>query len=168
VPHLPRAYGIILSVVVGRQLSADPDRLVEAILSANRVLLQVSVQALQALAPDVNLTEFRTLSVLEQQGPQRLVDLAEALEVTSTTATRLADHLVEQGLVERLRQSRDRREIHLAIAAPGRILVHTVHSQRRTFVKSALRDCDGRGEHAALRLLERISHPGAESATESA
>lgn len=147
---------------------SDPDAIADAVIAASGVLLQVLVRALEAFAPNVNLTEFRTLTLLEQQGPQRLIDIAGALEVTSTTATRLADHLAEQGLVDRIRQSSDRREIHIAIAAPGRSLVQSVSLQRRRFVTSVLDDSNERDQAAALRLLARLGHPAPVAETESA
>ena len=150
------------------RLSSDPDAVADAILMASRVLVQVSVRALDALAPDVNLTGFRVLTLLDQQGPLRLIDVAAALDVTSTTATRLADRLVEHGLVERVRQSDDRREVHLAIAASGQSLVRGVSSRRGRFVVSVLRDFSAPDQAVVVRLLGRIAEVTANVEMETA
>jgi DNA-binding MarR family transcriptional regulator len=135
---------------------SGPDELADGILAASRVLVRLSADTLRASAPEVNLSEFRALVILSENGPQRLVDIAAALDVTSTTVTRLADGLAELGFVERLRDSSDRREVYLSIAAAGRDLVRTVASQRRRFVISVLREFPERDQAIALRLISRI------------
>jgi DNA-binding MarR family transcriptional regulator len=129
----------------------------DAIIGANRALIQNAVQTIRKLSPEINLTEFRALVLLERRGPLRLVDIAESLEVTATTATRLADQLVGQGLVQRVRQSSDRREVHLTIASSGRSLVRSVAAQRRRFIASATREEPDRNMIAAQRILIAIA-----------
>jgi DNA-binding MarR family transcriptional regulator len=135
---------------------AGPDDLADGILAASRLLVRLSADTLRASAPEVNLSEFGVLVILSENGPQRLVDIAAALDVTSTTVTRLADQLAEHGFVERVRDGRDRREVYLSIAAAGRDLVRTVSSQRRRFVTSVLREFPERDQAVALRLISRL------------
>lgn len=135
----------------------DPDEFADAIVATNQVLAQMSARYLDSLSPGINSSEFRALVILSQHGPQRLIDIAGALDVTSTTATRLADRLAGHGLVDRVRQSRDRREVHLAIAEPGRALVAAVHSHRRLHMASALSQFTERDQLAAFDLLARLA-----------
>ena len=140
---------------------SGPDVFADAVLMASHALVQVSAEALNATAPGVSLSEFRALTILSEHGPQRLVDIASALGVTSTTVTRLADGLAERRLVDRVRQREDRREVCLEITPGGRALVRTVSSQRRRFVLSVLRDFSERDRAAALALMGRFAGSGA-------
>ncbi|MBO0747981.1 MAG: MarR family transcriptional regulator [Acidimicrobiaceae bacterium] len=120
------------------------------------MLRAISLEALAVLAPEVNLSEYRVLVLLDDTGPQRLIDVAAALEVTSTTATRLADRLVKHGMVERVRYSADRREIHLRIGEGGRELVRNMAKRRRRFVSSVLAEFPASDQAATLRVLTRF------------
>jgi DNA-binding MarR family transcriptional regulator len=60
----------------------------------------------------------------------RAGDLAEALGVHSSTLTRLADRLVQKGLVERRTAEHSRREVEIALAEGGRELVADVARRR--------------------------------------
>lgn len=137
-------------------------------LAAGRLLIETSLRCLESLQPDINLSEFRALAILVESGPQRLIDIADSLSVTSTTATRLADGLAEHGLVERVRLSRDRREVHLSISAAGRALVGAVTRRRRDLVASALEQFSSRDQQLALSVLCRLVEPAAKEEKDSA
>ncbi|HVA08798.1 MAG TPA: MarR family transcriptional regulator, partial [Acidimicrobiales bacterium] len=64
------------------------DPVVDAVLSASRVLVAIAARSLSDVAEEVTLTQYRTLIVLASRGPQNLAGLAEAVGVTSATATR--------------------------------------------------------------------------------
>jgi len=134
----------------------DPDELFDAVVAASEVLLGSAVEALAVLAPEVNLSEYRVLIILDDLGPQRLIDLAGALGVTSTTATRFSERLVKHGLVDRVHRSADRREIHLEIVDEGRRLVRHMAKKRRQLLSSALAELPAADQAAAVRVLARL------------
>ena len=136
---------------------SKPDDFASAILASSQVLVQRSVQCLESLSPGLSFSEFQVLVLLAEQGPKRLMDIATALEVTPTTATRVADRLASRALVDRVRQSTDRREVHLSIAAAGRSLVGAVHSRRRRFISSALGHFSEQDQDAALAVLIHLA-----------
>ena len=63
--------------------------LTEAVLTASRVLVAVAARSLAEHEGEVSLQQYRGLVVLASRGPQRPVDLAEALGVDPSTATPL-------------------------------------------------------------------------------
>lgn len=140
----------------------DPDDVFDAVAVASQVLLDSALAGLASLAPEVNLSEYRVLVLLDDLGPQRLIDVAAALDVTSTTATRLADRLVKHGMVDRVRHSADRREIYLKIGGEGRRLVRGMAKRRRRFVSSVLAEFSPADQEAALRVLSRFGEGPAE------
>src|SRR4051812_43281310 len=100
-------------------------------MSASRALLAVAARSLASVDEDVTLPQYRALVVLAQHGSRRPAELAAALDVTPSTATRMCDRLVAKGLLERDRVDADRREVRLALSADGRTLVDEVTRRRR-------------------------------------
>ena len=109
----------------------DSDAIVDAVLTASRVLVAVAARSLGDIAEEVTLTQYRTLVVLASRGPKSLVELAEAVAVTPPTATRMCDRLIKKGLVVRGNDSGDRRLVRLTLAERGRALVDEVTQRRR-------------------------------------
>ena len=87
------------------------------------MLVAVAARSLGDVAEEVTLTQYRTLVVLASRGPQSLAELAEAVDVTPPTATRMCDRLIKKGLIVRRHERGDRRLIRLTLAKDGRKLV---------------------------------------------
>ena len=114
--------------------------MVDAVLSASRVLVAVAARSLADLdgAEDVTLTQYRSLVVLASRGPQGMASLADAVGVTPPTASRLCDRLVRKGLVRRRTDRNDRRQVRVALTEAGRRLVDIVTDRRRREIASLL------------------------------
>lgn len=104
--------------------------LAEAVVTASRVLVAVAARSL-AEEESVSLPQYRALVVLAAHGLQRPVDLAQALGVDPSTATRMCDRLQAKGLITRRRDNGDRRVVVLDLSGTGRRLVERV-TRRRT------------------------------------
>ena len=104
-----------------QSLIAPPtqDHLVDAVLSASRVLVAIAARSLADVGEEVTLTQYRSLVVLASRGPQGVAALAEAVSVTPPTASRMCDRLVKKGLVRRRTDRRDRRQVRLALSPGG-------------------------------------------------
>lgn len=111
--------------------SRPAEAVIDAVLSASRVLVAVAARSLTDIADEVTLTQYRTMIVLASRGPQNLASLAESVGVTSATATRMCDRLVKKGLIARNEQVDDRRQVHLALTKKGLTLVSQVTNRRR-------------------------------------
>ena len=113
------------------------DEVTEAIIQASRAMVAIAVRSLGEGSEEVTLPQYRTLVVLTY-GKRRLADLAEALAVSPSTATRMCDRLVRKGLITRSRDEIDRREVNLEVTAAGRRVVTDVIERRRAEVRSVL------------------------------
>ena len=111
--------------------TAAPDELVDTELAASRALVAVAARSLAAAGEEVTLPQYRALVVLAARGPQGTADLAAALAVNPSTATRMCDRLIRKGLVRRHRQAGDRRMVRITLTAEGRDLVAEVTRLRR-------------------------------------
>jgi DNA-binding MarR family transcriptional regulator len=109
----------------------ERDALVDAVLGASRALVGVAARSLATVAEDVTLAQYRALIELASRGPQRLADLATALGVGPSTATRMCDRLIRKGLIARRRASEDRRAVRVSLTAAGAALVAEVSRRRR-------------------------------------
>jgi DNA-binding MarR family transcriptional regulator len=119
-------------------LSRPDDALIDAVLSASRTLVAVAERSLGATAEETTLAQYRALVVLASRGPQRVVDLARALDVTPPTAGRMCDRLLRKNLIRRHRARADRREVLVAIAAAGREVVDQATAKRRELLAEIL------------------------------
>ncbi len=114
-----------------RNQDGDLDELVDGVLGASRALVAVAARSLATVADDVTLAQYRVLIELASRGPQRLADLATALRVDRSTATRMCDRLVRKRLVTRRRTSEDRRSVRVSLSPAGAALVAEVSRRRR-------------------------------------
>ncbi len=100
-------------------------------LSASRALVAVAARSLAQVTDDVTLAQYRALIEVASRGPLRLADLALALRVDRSTATRMCDRLIRRGLVSRRRLADDRRAVRISLTPAGRELVAQVSRHRR-------------------------------------
>ena len=108
----------------------EVDATTEALLTASRALVAVAARSLAGV--DVTLPQFRGLVMLTRPGPVMVGDLAQALDVHPSTATRLCDRLERKGLVRRHPGvASDRRETTVTLTAQGHRLVSRVTERRR-------------------------------------
>ncbi|MGA0602709.1 MarR family winged helix-turn-helix transcriptional regulator [Caulobacter sp. KR2-114] len=68
----------------------------------------------------LTISRFRTLSVLIRCGACTMTELSNYSTVDRTTLTRIADHLVADGLVRRAGAAKDRRQVLLELTEEGR------------------------------------------------
>ena len=113
---------------------------VDAVLSASRSLIAVATRSLGAAAEETTIAQYRALVVLASRGPQRLTDLAGALDVAPSTAGRMCDRLVRKGLVRRHRARADRRSVLVSVTAAGRDVVDQATARRRALIADILRN----------------------------
>ncbi|MBA3652641.1 MAG: MarR family transcriptional regulator [Actinobacteria bacterium] len=108
----------------------DVESTAEVLLRASRVLVAVAARSF-ADVDDVTLPQFRALVVLTRPSAVTVGDLAEALDVRPSTATRLCDRLERKRLVKRNPGAPpDRRETQVSLTASGRRLVALVTGRR--------------------------------------
>ncbi|HEX3489317.1 MAG TPA: MarR family transcriptional regulator [Streptosporangiaceae bacterium] len=122
--------------MTGQQVPGDA--VVDAVLTASRTLVAVAERSLGAAAEETTLAQYRALVVLASRGPQRMVDLARALDVTPSTAGRMCDRLLRKELIRRHRARSDRREVQVSITAAGRAVVDEATARRRTLLAEIL------------------------------
>jgi DNA-binding MarR family transcriptional regulator len=121
----------------------DPEALMEgavvdAVLTASRTLVAVSTRSLGEAAEHTTIAQYRMLVVLASRGPQRMTDLAAALDVAPSTAGRMTDRLVRKQLARRHRARADRRSVVVSLTPAGRQVVDEATARRRVLIEDIL------------------------------
>ncbi len=142
--------------------AADPDPFVDAVLGASRALVAVAARSLATVAEDVTLAQYRVLIELAARGPQRVADLATALGVDRSTATRMCDRLVRKRLVHRRRLSDDRRGVRISLSPAGVELVMDVTRRRREEIATIVGRIPSVHRPGVLRALRAFADAAGE------
>jgi DNA-binding MarR family transcriptional regulator len=146
-------YASKLRGVPGVTEQAADEAAVDAVLTASRTLVAVATQSLGAAAEDTTIAQYRALVVLASRGPQRMTDLAAALDVTPSTAGRMCDRLLRKGLIRRHRARADRRAVQVSITAAGREIVDQATARRRALIAAILGRLPARQQSAVASAL---------------
>ncbi len=136
-----------------RPSAAHSTDLADAVLTASRVLVAVAARSLAEHESEVSLPQYRALVVLASRGLQRPVDLAQALGVDPSTATRMCDRLAAKKLIARRRDVADRRVVVLSLSASGRRLVERVTERRRREIEQILDAVDPTEQASLVRAF---------------
>jgi DNA-binding MarR family transcriptional regulator len=123
-------------MTIGEQCDEE---LIDAFAVTSRALVAVAARSLAGLSGgEVTLPQYRALVILATQGPQRVIALAERLDVNSSTASRMVDRLVRKKLVHRRRDESDRRAMTIDLTPEGRQLVDEATRRRRNEIARIL------------------------------
>jgi DNA-binding MarR family transcriptional regulator len=140
---------------------ADP-AVVDAVLTASRSMIAVATRSLGAAAEETTIAQYRALVVLASRGPQRLVDLAGALDVAPSTAGRMCDRLVRKSLVRRHRARADRRAVLVSLTAAGRRVVDEATERRRALIAEILDRLPEPAQQAVAQALRAFADAAGE------
>lgn len=135
----------------------------DAVLTASRSLVAVATQSLGAAAENTTLAQYRALVVLASRGPQRMIDLADALGVTPSTAGRMCDRLLRRGLIHRHRARTDRRAVQVSITSAGRSVVDEATARRRELIARILGNLPARRQAAVASALREFAAAAGEA-----
>jgi DNA-binding MarR family transcriptional regulator len=100
--------------------------------------------------------QFDTLEALAQRDAWRMSELADALRVDPSTATRAVQRLLRTGLAERQRYRADGRVVLVAATETGRRRYEAIARCRRAFMDSVLAGFDAEERRHLADFLERL------------
>jgi DNA-binding MarR family transcriptional regulator len=109
-----------------------------AVESTVESLLGVLETARMAQSPAVPPTQLRVLCIVADSTHMNMNRLAEALDVVPSSASRLCDRLEATGLLRRMADPRDRREVRLALTPTARRMLEDLRQRRRDALAEVL------------------------------
>ena len=143
------------------------EELTDAVLGASRALVAIAARSLGAGGEGMTLVQYRALVVLSYSGEHRVAELAEQLDVNSSSATRLTDRLARKGLISRVTDPDDRRATLIALTDAGRDAVSAVAARRRTEVSRILRKLPVDTRRSVVTSLEAFTVAAGEAPEQS-
>ncbi len=145
-----------------RERQIDP-AVVDAVLTASRSMVAVATRSLGATAEETTIAQYRALVVLASRGPQRMVDLAGALDVAPSTAGRMCDRLVRKGLIRRHRARGDRRAVLVSVTPAGRHVVDEATGRRRELIADIMSRLPAAAQHAVAEAFREFADAAGEA-----
>jgi DNA-binding MarR family transcriptional regulator len=114
------------------------DRQLATVIKASRFLVALSVRTLGAVEPAVTPVQLRTLAILSDADAVTMGELADALGVHPSNATRLCDRLVGMQLVRRRENRDNRRMLCVELTESGHRLLAELMAARRAVLAQVL------------------------------
>ena len=139
---------------VGTADALDDARALERSLRDIVVTLQ---RVLERVDPPVTPVQLWCLRELRARGSTTVGDVAAAVGVVPSTASRAADRLVAAGLVSRRTGHGDRRQVALRLTAGGGRLLDEVSEERARALRGTLARMDDDDRAALLRGAEAFA-----------
>lgn len=140
----------------------EVDALVDAVLTASRLLVAVSARSIAAVNDRISLAQYRLLVVLATRGKQKVSQLAEALGVNPSSATRAVDRVLEAGLVDRQTNPESRRETYVSLTKAGQRVVRDATRRRRAEIAEIVARMPTTHRRGLVRALKAFSQAGGE------
>lgn len=145
--------------------TADPmlGAQVDSVLAASRVLVAVSARSMGAVDDAVTPIQMRTLVILASRGPLRATDLAHALGVHPSNATRACDKLAEAGFLDRRENPANRRALIISLTPRGQRVITSITRRRARAIAEVLRAIPGHRRAAIVAAMGEFAAAGGES-----
>ena len=140
----------------------DSERVVSELLTASRLLVAIAARSLAAVEESLTLPQYRMLVVLDAQGPVSLARMAELLDVNPSTALRMVERLSMAGMVEKIRNPKNRREVLLRPTPSGWQVVRQVNENRRKQLASIVEALDEQSRGDLITALRKFTEAGGE------
>jgi len=124
-----------------------------AVESTVESLLAVLDAARLAQSPAIPPTQLRVLTIIANNRHTNMSRLAEALDVVPSSASRLCDRLEATGLLRRMPDPRDRREVRLLPTAAAKRLLDELRERRRSALAAVLAKMSPGSQQDLVRAL---------------
>lgn len=151
--------------MVNKRAAAEavPIDLVEDVMAASRLLVAVSVRSMQEVDPALTPIQVRTLMILGSRDSMRPSELAQALGVHPSNATRTCDKLVAAGLLDRRENPQNRRALILSLTPAGRQLITSISRRRARAISKVLGALPAERRSAVASAMGEFAAAGGEA-----
>ncbi|MEU4622209.1 MarR family transcriptional regulator [Actinoplanes sp. NPDC023801] len=125
-----------------------------AVESSVEALVAVLERARLAQQPTVPPAQLRVLTIVAENRHTNMSRLAEALDVVPSSASRLCDRLEATGMLRRVADPRDRREVRLLLTSASRRLLAGLRESRQAALAGVLERMSPAAQQDLLRALQ--------------
>ena len=125
--------------------------------STVEALVAVLDAARLAHSPAIPPAQLRVLTIVANNRHTNMSRLAEALNVVPSSASRLCDRLEATGLLRRVPDPRDRREVRLMLTGSARRLLDELRERRREALAAVLERMPVSSRQELVRALQAFA-----------
>lgn len=137
----------------------EKKRMSEIIEHVSQALVNAKVAKLQKIgAPEINLTQFQYISVINQNQDLTFTDMAQALKLSKPAVTSIIHKLIDQGYVFKKQSANDRRVFHIYLTESGKQIAEAYEDSRREYVDGIHRQLTDDEFKQLLELMEKALH----------
>lgn len=107
---------------------------------------------------DITPPQLDALMVLREFGELTMGELCQKMFLACSTATDLIDRMERNGLIERVRDTADRRVIRLRVLTKGSGVIDEVLEARRHYLSTILAEIDVADKERLIQSLEQLNY----------
>lgn len=104
----------------------------------------------------LSVPQFRALCFVERYDGACLSQLAEHLDLSLPTVSRMVNGLVERGYLQRRARESDRRNMCLSVRAPGREMMQQTRSATQAFLTERFQSLTGSQREAMILAMDAL------------
>ena len=104
----------------------------------------------------LSFSSLETLHSIAQEEGTTMREVADRLKIAAPSATALVEHLVEEGLITRTVDTKDRRVVRLALSAKGKRLFKSIKERRLQVLRWITKPLSVRDRKELARILSII------------
>jgi DNA-binding MarR family transcriptional regulator len=138
-------------------MDEDVGDVAAAIESAVESLVSVLDAAQAAQTPSIPPAQLRVLTIIAGNRHTNMSRLAEALDVVPSSASRLCDRLEATGLLRRVPDPRDRREVRLMLTPAAHRLLDSLRGRRQEALAVVLERMPAPARLELVRAIEAFA-----------
>ncbi len=132
------------------------DKIIALTLDIGRLMRQKMMELSQKHG--VNIQQLHALLMVAEHEGITMKEFADALHVTSPSATSFAERLVRLGWVARKHDQENRKRIHLNLTPKGKLLLQNKMRERARIMKSIISHLPSHDQREFARILTQLSH----------
>lgn len=107
---------------------------------------------------EITNPQLDALLVLREFGELTMGELCAKMYLACSTATDLIDRMERNGLIERVRDTNDRRVIRLRMLAKGNAVIDEVLAARRSYLATILAELDVADKERLIQSLDQLNY----------
>jgi MarR family transcriptional regulator, organic hydroperoxide resistance regulator len=107
---------------------------------------------------DITPPQLEALLVLREFGELTMGELCQKMYLACSTATDLIDRMERNELIERVRDTADRRVIRLKVLQKGSTVIDEVLDARRAYLAAILVELDVADKERLIQALEQLNY----------
>lgn len=120
------------------------DKIVSIEETSRRVCGRIKNKGREILTEfEITPPQFEALLILIDEGELTTSELSSRMFLACSTVTDLLDRMERNGLVQRIKDLKDKRIVRLKVMEKGHVLIDRLLEARRAYLAEVLKGCDG-------------------------